>query len=280
MMNKTGIPYLDYTWNPTHGCSPCSLGCDNCWARAMSKRLAGMGVKGYDKANPFKPTFHAERLDEPLKLKKPSVIGVSFMGDLYHPDITDEQIARVYETMWMVNRHTYVVLTKRPQRLVYEGPPPSTTMNHVWWGVTVCTQAEADEKIPILLSIPAAHRWISIEPMLGPIDLEPFLFLHGPSTAGPWRDVLGRRRGGGGIGGQMISSRPSGDISWLVVGSESGPHRRPMEIEWAESVVDQCLKAGVPIFVKQITMPNGKVSTDPSEWPESLRVRQLPWGAI
>ena len=112
-MNKTGIEYLDYTWNATSGCTPISEGCENCWANRMSKRVAGMGVKGYDKKNPFRPTFHPHRLNDPIKVKKPSRIGVSFMGDLFHNDIQWPDVDKILKMTFEAPQHTYIILTKR-----------------------------------------------------------------------------------------------------------------------------------------------------------------------
>ena len=116
-MNKTGIQYLDFTWNPTHGCTPISDGCRLCWAARTAKRLAGMGVGGYDKAEPFRVTYHPDRLVEPLKLRKPARIGVSFMGDLFHEYVHDGFIRRVIEITAETAQHQYLILTKRPTRM-------------------------------------------------------------------------------------------------------------------------------------------------------------------
>lgn len=151
---------------------------------------------------------------------------------------------------------------------------------NMWYGVTVCNQPEADENIPILLSIPAVVRFLSIEPMLGKIDITQWLYLVAPSTAGPWRNWKGETvYHCAGIGGQMISHMPSGDIGQVIVGCESGPRRRPSPHEWIQSIVDQCRDAGVPCYVRQISEHpdgTGKVLHNIEDFPSSLRVKQFP----
>jgi len=213
-MNETKIEWCDKTWNPITGCTKCSPGCVNCYAFKIAyTRLAGRF--GYPADDPFRPgTFHPSRLNEPTKLKKPSRIFVSSMGDLFHDDVACEYLWPIFSemcgTQW-INGHTFLLLTKRPKRmrevikmikedleeqrkpvinpdgtkiirLVFEFP-----LNNIWLGVTVCNQQEADEKIPILLSIPADKRFVSIEPMLGPVDVSKYMSSCGfINTDGDW----------------------------------------------------------------------------------------------
>ncbi len=231
-MNKTNIDYLDYTWNPSHGCSPISEGCRSCWANIMAKRLAGMGARGYLKEDPFKPTFCPWELDKPLKLKKPSVIGVSFMGDLFHEDILDHQINSIFLKMVNIDWHTYLVLTKRHERMadfVSIGTGWRGKMSHVYLGVSCENQARADERIPTLLQIPAAKHFVSFEPLLGPVDLDKTCPRKPTNNGWCWRE----------------------GIDWVIAGGESGPRARPMHPDWVRSIRDQCQKAGVPFFFKQ-----------------------------
>src|ERR1035437_3401636 len=116
-MNKTNISYLDFTWNPIHGCSEISVGCKECWARKMANRQAGIGTDGYNPLEPFKPMFMFDKLNEPVLRKKPAIIGVGFMGDLFHEDFTDEQIDQIFAVMAMAKHHKYILLTKRPYRM-------------------------------------------------------------------------------------------------------------------------------------------------------------------
>jgi protein gp37 len=237
-MNKTGIEYLDYTWNPTHGCSGISSGCDNCWANAMAKRLAAMGAPGYDPGFPFKVTFHPDRLDEPLNRKKPARIGVSFMGDLFHPLVAVESIRQIFNIMTM-SEHTFFVLTKRPDRMtrvlrmIYEDWY-FEEMENIWFGVTAENQEQADKRIPILLDLPVAKRWVSIEPMLEPIDIYPYLM-----SEEYWL---------------------APHLNWVVCGSESGPGARPLQIDWAVSLKGQCKRAGTPFMFKQIVQGGKRIS--------------------
>jgi len=219
-MNRTGIEYLDYTWNPTHGCSPVSAGCENCWACTMATRLAGCGARGYDKAKPFAVTFHPGRLDEPLQVKKPALIGVSFMGDLFHKAVTDAQIRQVLDVMELARQHTFVLLTKRPERMMWfsgnSGLPPN-----VWPGTSVENQAAADDRLWWLLQIKAAVRIVSCEPLLEEVTLA-----------------------------KHLAGKPG--LQWVIAGCESGPGRKPCQWAWAERLRVECVAAGVPFYLKQM----------------------------
>jgi protein gp37 len=254
MASKINYPFEKLeSWNPIkvknvggYHCTHISNGCDNCWAEAVNLRF-GNGIP-YD-GRPVEFTIDEKILAKPLHWKKPRTIFVCDMCDLFHEDINLELIQRVHlETI--ESQHRFLILTKRPERMAeyfnsfYKACHPKITET-LYLGLTVCNQQEADEKIPILLSIPAAHRWISVEPCLEAIDL--------------WRYAIGYDYRCG--------------INWVVVGSESGPHRRPAKLEWIQSIVDQCREAGVPCYVKQVEI-NGRLSKDPADWPPSLRVRQ------
>ena len=274
-MNKTGISYLTHTWNPTKGCSPASSGCNSCWAKAMSKRLAGNNVKGYDKDDPFKVTCFPDRLDQPLKVKKPSVIGASFMGDLFHKDVPFEFIDRVFANMACcvkynkrsVLDHKFLILTKRPEimakylsindgksrpwfnALVDRGLIRDLPwMPNVYLGVSVEDQKTADERIPLLLQIPAAKRFVSVEPMLDKIWLN---YLHYDNTVEV--DAL---KGSHGV--LRPHEGKNAKLSWVIAGAESGGNRRPANIEWFRSLRDQCQSADVPYFLKQMEI-DGKI---------------------
>jgi protein gp37 len=204
----------------------------------MATRLAGR--YGYPKDDPFKVTFHPDRLDEPLHWKKPSRIFVCSMGDIFHENVTFEMIKQVFMHAANSKRHTYLFLTKRPQRMVevicwflqfaYQGEDGYITLpslpKNFWLGVSVEDQKTANERIPILLQIPAAKRWVSVEPTLGPVDLSGWLFIDekGDSIEPP--------------------------IQWVVMGGETGPHARPLHPDWVRSLRDQCQTAGVPFFFK------------------------------
>ena len=247
-MQKTKINYLTHTWNPTHGCSPIATGCLNCWAETMSKRLAGQGVKGYSKDEPFKVVCCPEKLNEPLKKKKPSRIGVSFMGDLFHKNITRKMfhyIDDIFEIMAAAKQHIFFILTKRPDEMLRWYQLTNILgggdyYKNIWLGVSVSTQEDADRLIPILLQIPAAVRFVSAEPMLEPVDLK----LHDYCVSGNHHSV--RRT----------------FLDWIIIGCESSPKRRPCKTEWIENLAQQCEVAGVPCFIKQAEI-NGKVISMP-----------------
>lgn len=278
MMATTKIEWAERVWNPVTGCDKVSPGCQNCYAERMAKRLRGR--HGYPKDEPFKVTLHPDRLDQPLKWRKPSRIFVCSMGDLFHEDVPDEFIDQIFFKIVRAKRHNFLILTKRPLRMwkyIETFRVPITTgsyhkdFEHLWLGVTAENQEQADKRIPILLQIPAAVRFVSIEPMLEGISLAKWCHPEEEETT----HIFGET------------------FDWVIVGAESGAKRRPPQIEWIENIVEQCRNADVPIFVKQIEMEclnpdcnhrypkfgkenHGHLSKDPSEWPEQLRIRQYP----
>jgi len=266
-LGKTKIEWTEYSWNPVTGCTPISEGCQNCYAKRMANRLRGRC--GYPADEPFKVTLHEDRLGEPLRWKKPRRVFVCSMGDLFHPDVPFDYITQVFDVMcswrWPNKEaersgdeslledpeHTFIALTKRPKRVLDwlwwlgEYWPGDSPVNinltaeghfgeHVWLGVTAENQQRADERIPILLQIPAAVRFISVEPMLGPVDLAGHLELKGP------------RRTGDGFTYFWVAPK----LDWVIYGGETGPGARPMHPDWARSIRDQCQNAGVPSFYK------------------------------
>ncbi|MCW7071886.1 MAG: phage Gp37/Gp68 family protein [Methanophagales archaeon] len=229
-MQYSKIEWTETTWNPVTGCTKVSPGCAHCYAERMARRLAGRC--GYPADKPFKVTLHPERLDAPLRWKKPKRVFVCSMSDPFHKDIPDYFRIQMWRTMEKAYWHTFLVLTKRPQNALLwfhqihnsdfgEWPP---ILNNIWLGVTAENQQTADERIPLLLQIPAAVRFVSCEPLLGPIDLGMYLH-HG--------------------------------ISWCIVGAESGPGARLMDENWVRRLVTQCKQSQVPVFYKQ-KIVNGK----------------------
>ena len=218
----TKIEWASESWNPVTGCTPISEGCRYCYAKRMANRLRGR--YGYPKDDPFKVTIHPDRLDQPLKWRKPKRIFVVSMGDLFHEDVKYDWIRSILFTMYGGGRHhAYLILTKRPERMYdffKHNMPDYWPLSNVWLGVTCENQHAADERIPILLQIPATVRFVSCEPLLGEID-----FSHLPESGA--------------------------ELDWVIVGGESGPGARPMHPDWARSVRDQCQSAGVPFFFKQ-----------------------------
>lgn len=267
-MTDTRIEWTDSVWNPTTGCDKVSDGCTNCYALTMAGRLKGMGQAKYQTdgdprtSGPgFGIAVHPDALEIPLRWRKPRRVFVNSMSDLFHDGVPSEFIARVFAVMALTPQHTYQVLTKRHGRMRsllsaeqfmawayaatceygWAGKPlPAWPLPNVWLGVSVEDQKRADLRVPVLLDTPAAVRWLSCEPLLGPVDL--------------------RRIGGGRINalagdvlddtGVVYAACPSA-LDWVVVGGESGPGARPMHPDWARSLRDQCVEAAVPYFFKQ-----------------------------
>ena len=232
-MNKqgeNGIPYCDYTWNPVVGCLH---GCSYCFAERIAKRFNGS--KAFP--NGFNPTFHEGRLTEPMKIKKPSRIFVSDMGDLFGDWVPDEWINDVLMMVQGCSRHTFLFLTKNPKRYREFDFP-----ENAWIGTSVENQAAADERIPQLLQASAAVRFISAEPLLGPVDLR--LGPYPPcSHKGCYNHVSHPCEGCGRKQGRL-------QIDWVIAGGESGPGARPMHPDWVRSLRDQCQAAGTKFFFK------------------------------
>ena len=260
-MNRSRIPWLvnadgspGYTWSPTTGCGP-GLPCyERCWARAYHVRYRG---------GDFSVKLHPSKLDEPLRLRKPSTIGVCLMGDILHRNVPAAMIGLVLYQIRLAERHTFLLLTKRIERLQkmlsrHEPEPP----RNLWIGTSVEDQATADARIPILLDTPAAHRWVSLEPQIGAVDLTGWLrtFYSGDWGAPP---------------GTIRSGAREKKLDLVIQGCESGPRRRPFDAAWARSVRDQCKAAGVAYAYKQGPFGHSPVCEKPPldgkvEW-------NLPW---
>lgn len=337
------IEWTQETWNPLAGCTPVSAGCRNCYAANHARRLAGNPnpkVSGaYERtartAGDGRAVFTGkvnllpERLEQPLRWKKPRRVFVNSMSDLFHEDVPTGFIAHVFAVMAAAYQHTFQILTKRPERMaevlndegfwagvwghgverwwdlkalaLIDDIGPEDPLPNVWLGTSVEDQAAADERIPHLLRSPAAVRFLSCEPLLGPVDIVRSDSL---ALAQAARDGL-----------------TIGQVDWVIIGGESGPGARPCDVEWIRSLLRQCQSAGVPAFVKQLGAnirdrndagfdsdwhdgegwpeprevehdPRGfreeyqgapvrvhledRKGGDPQEWPEDLRVRQFP----
>ena len=234
-MSATKIEWADAVWNPITGCTPISEGCDHCYAKRMANRLKGR--YGYPADEPFRVEFHPERMTDPSRWKKPRRVFVCSMGDLFHENIFTDRVHEIWDVMKAYPRHTFLVLTKRPERMkevlghIYRKERFGAAIgfwSHVWLGVTAENQARADERIPVLLQIPAAVRFVSIEPMLGPVDLQ--------KAHGFYYDEHG------------CDMRK---LEWVIVGGETGPGARPVHPDWVRSLRNQCQAAAVPFFFKQ-----------------------------
>ena len=212
MADHSGIEWTDATWNPVTGCNKVSPGCKNCYAERLAARLRAMGNPRY--RNGFVVTLQPDQLDLPLRWRRPKRIFVNSMSDLFHESVPDEYIRQVFDMMERAHWHVFQILTKRAERLARIATSLPWPVN-VWQGVSV-ESARYTSRIRWLKAIPAAVRFLSVEPLLGPI---PELPLEG--------------------------------VHWVIVGGESGPQRREMAADWARSVRDQCLRSGVPFFFKQ-----------------------------
>jgi protein gp37 len=247
MADKTGIEWTDATWNPVTGCAKVSAGCKHCYAERNWGRL--QHLPAYAGRAFTDVATHADRLLQPLSWKRPRRIFVNSMSDLLHQDIHDDFIGMVFRTMARAPQHTFQVLTKRAERMQHllthpkmrsffgDAPWP---LPNVWIGVSVEDQATADKRIPLLLDTPAAVRWISAEPLLGPVSLtKEYLSMKCGGTY-PFRSLGDEHRT------KLIDL-----LDWVVVGGESGPQARPMHPAWARGLRDQCAAAGVPFLFKQ-----------------------------
>ena len=254
-MSDTRIEWATKVWNPVTGCTKVSTGCKNCYAERMATRLAGRC--GYPEEHPFAVTLHPERLDDPLHWRKPERVFVNSMSDLFHEDVPREFVKIVLQTIGDCPHHAFMVLTKRPQnieRMLYgwcdEFPARSQAqflgggdyLPNLWLGVSVEDQATADERIPLLLQTPAAVRFVSCEPLLGPVRLDsPTTFCH----------YSGRIEGADCGHVECRDRTWLSGIGWVITGGESGPRARPSHPDWFRSVRDQCVAADVPFFFKQ-----------------------------
>lgn len=319
---STRIEWADEVWNPLIGCSRVSAGCDNCYAISQVHRNLHPTHRGLTKLRPKDAMCPGtdwtggvrtvpEALERPLKWKRPRRVFVNSLSDLFHHAVPFEFIAAVFGVMAATPKHTYLVLTKRPERARdffawYEGSSgagatsaaalyeaadyvcggeqdriawgeiiesdPSWPLSNVHLGASIEDQATADERLPILLDLPAALHWASYEPALGPVRLDWAL----------WREHL--------------EGRPA--LRWLVIGGESGPKARPFHLDWAEDLLAFCEGAGCPVFVKQLgasawlevpatgapdddgdrrrLVLTDRKGGDWNEWPEGLRVREVP----
>ena len=212
MSQTSAIEWTDATWNPVTGCTKVSPGCKNCYAERMAWRLHAMGQPRYRKG--FRPTLHSDLLGQPLQWTKSRIVFVNSMSDLFHPKVPFWFIEKAFTVMMNADWHIFQILTKRAERLENLCKRLAWP-NNIWIGVTVENQ-ECIYRINYLQKVPAAVRFLSLEPLLGPISQ---LTLDG--------------------------------IDWVIVGGESGPRARPVDMEWVRYIRDQCLRKRVPFFFKQ-----------------------------
>ena len=276
MSDGTGISWADATWNPIVGCDKVSRGCDHCYAIRTAHRMTAnpnpavsQAYAGTEAGGEWtgKVNLLTDRLDQPLRWRKPRRIFVNAQSDLFHKDVPDDFIARVFAVMALAPQHTFQVLTKRHGRMrsllrssdfrsavedAIKGMVSAHQPKHVWYaawplpnvwvGVSVEDQATADLRIPALLDTPAAVRFLSCEPLLGPVDLR---LSHRLDHCTCWPYLGAHERHCGYEPGEWSG------LDWVVVGGESGPGARPMHPAWARTLRDQCAASGVPYFFKQ-----------------------------
>lgn len=297
----SAIEWTDDTWNPVRGCALVSAGCTNCYAMRQAHRFSGEGrpYEGLTRLTSGGPVWTGavrlvpEKLDAPLRWRKPRRVFVNSMSDLFHPGVPFEYVAAVFGVMAATPRHTYQVLTKRPERMAewfawYDDHRSPTRYLHpeiiehaavtadrshrlfraaneaagksvwplpnVWLGVSVEDQATADERIPHLLDTPAVVRFLSCEPLLGPIDLE--------------------RLDDGSTYWTRPAERVERQIGWVIVGGESGHGARWMHPDWARGIRDQCIAAGVPFHFKQWGAWSHEVIDGTSPYLPDLKANQ------
>lgn len=293
-MGNTSIEWTDKSWNPIAAyyegkrgwmCSKPSIGCQHCYAEKINLRL-GNGLR-YTPENAAKVDWQLVNLDEPGKWRKPQRCFVESMGDLFHESLPDELIGRVWSKMLEFPQHTFQVLTKRPgrmrelvTRLTDEAARKGLrSADHIWLGTSVENQEQADRRVAELLKIPAAVRFLSCEPLLGPVDLV---------------NLAQKMQFGEHCYNALACDVDPVDdgefagrcVNWVIVGGESGPNARPMVLEWAIDLREQCRLAGVPFHFKQMgtrPMLSGKpyrISDAKGgvwdEFPPELQVRELP----
>jgi len=259
--------YWDAPLNFWTGCHKVSPGCDNCWARAAHNKRHEAVMAGktglpdmYDQPFEIVQVF-TDKLRLPITGGKPKTYFVNNTSDTFHHAVPDNLRNTMFQLLWSIPLHRYLLLTKRPDAMrspidhicKFYGEPFLPA--HLWLGVTVEDQKRANKRIPLLIHTPAVHRWLSVEPMLEQVDL--LLDIH--AKYGP-------------IG------TPHPMIDWVVVGSESGANRRPCDLDWIYSIVDQCQNAQIPVFVKQLDLDGKCVHkwSDP-KFPNDLKIRELPW---
>jgi len=259
----TKIEWCDESWNFLTGCSPISEGCRNCYAKRMAKRLAGRC--GYPKNNPFQVTFHPDKLDEPMKWKKPRIIFPCSMSDLFHEDVEGFDLEQMRRDAWHIMescpQHTFMVLTKR-EKIMQGFCMTREPMKHIWLGVTVENQANTD-RIITLLGTPAGKHFVSIEPMLGPVDLTRIKVArqnYPPGSVRPIGEIVEINALTGNTIDHLGIERPgSRKLDLVICGGETGPGAREMKPEWVRPLRDQCVAArstgsvpaGVPFFFKK-----------------------------
>ncbi|WP_417615386.1 DUF5131 family protein [Parasphingorhabdus sp.] len=302
-MTDSNIEWTEQTWNPLAGCTIKSPGCKHCYAMKMAKRCEAMGIAKYAGTTMTvkgkavwtgKINFDEKALLAPLARKKPTMYFVNSMSDMFHEDVPNYWIDKVFAVMALCPQHTFQVLTKRADRMreyctnipghddrwfaaiqsgrsgkgafalqdAHERLHRAGVLRNVWMGVSVEDQKRADERIPDLLATPAAVRWLSMDPLLGPVEIDP---TKNEATLRVENRISVST-------GARVRSKIE-NLDWIVVGGESGPGAREFDPDWARSIRDQCAAANVPFFMKQM---GGANKARMPEIPGDLMVREYP----
>lgn len=264
MGTKTAIQWTDATWNPVRGCSRISEGCRNCYAERMAARFSkpGMWAHGYAEMTPSGPRWTGklalvpEHLKDPSRWKEPRRIFVNSMSDLFHESLSFSDIRQVFVAMEAAPQHTFQVLTKRADRMLsfMQAWGPQVLLPNVHLGVSIENQEAAFKRIPLLLETPATIRFLSCEPLLGPVNLAPAM-----------------------LSNPLVAHKT---LHWVIVGGESGPGARECDIRWVRSLVNQCRRLDTPVFVKQLGAHiidrndagfSGPDDLQPTAWPDGTQ---------
>ncbi len=252
MASQSAIEWTSATWNPFIGCDKVSAGCKHCyagerWAPRVGRKFYGNVQRAND------GTFRA-----PVRWKEPRLVFTCSLSDFFHP-AADEWRTDAWAVIRETPQHTYQILTKRPERMMEHLPwlPHETPWANVWLGVSVESQRYVD-RILHLLCLEAVVHFVSAEPLLAPLDLSPFLSRTHHAFPSAWVPA------------------PHTRVEWVIVGGESGPKARHMELKWARDVVEQCRRARVPVFVKQLSETRGQKYKDFEGFPVDLQVREYP----
>ena len=256
-LNKSNIDWCTHTWNPATGCSKVSAGCKNCYAEAFHTKQFNIGQRGGNVPECYRTPFNEIKC-WPDRLKLPGgqrkVIFVNSMGDLFHPDVPDEFIYDVFIAMSLRPEHTYIILTKRAQRMKSFMPIVQCEIPNLWLGVSVEDQATADERIPLLLETPAAKRLVSIEPLIGKTEIDIEF-------------------------GQGVGDLAVRNLDLVIAGCESGTNRRPAPHDWFRSLRDECAEEATPFYLKQMAAnPDGTGAILHDHKLDGVVHDALPWG--
>ncbi len=285
MAQATTIEWCDVSWNPTHGCSRVSTGCKHCYAETLSLRYGQTKAPWTARNASENVLLKPHKLREPLSnaglWKNPCRVFVNSMSDLFHEQIPDEYIVQVFRTMGAAHWHSYQILTKRPERmrdvlrrispiLEAEGRAPlGPAWRHVWLGVSIENRKWVG-RADVLRDTPAAVRFVSAEPLLGPLVYDDYAYTDSRGTVRCWSGTHLDEA----ISGNFLPELDLTGIDWLIVGGESGKGHRPFDLQWARDLRDACRERDTAYFLKQVG--GHRPGTALEDLPEDLRIREFP----